>query len=139
VAADHAVRQLASRIATNHPPAEIQALADTVSSYEIELEAAVFSMRTRLNEGHAVYAAFSRADDALTASWTAANEMLLLHPEERQPAPFEAWGVVHNEFLAAFHRAMDEARRTLSDDARLKGRRRWPGQPMADPGDRQSG
>jgi hypothetical protein len=114
--------QFASRIATNHPPKEIQALADAVSSHEIELEAAVFSMRTRLRAGDPTERAFGDAREALVASWMTAGQMIEMHPDQRPGKPFRDWEAAHDRFREAFDDAMDEARRVLGGRSRLRGR-----------------
>lgn len=124
VAADHAVMQLATRIATGWPAEAIQAHADLVSSHEIELRAAVFSMRTRLPDAHPVCLAFEQAEATLTTSWQTAQAMLAM-PESARPMSHEwdEWEAAHGAYREAFERALDEGRRALR---RFRSARRLP-------------
>ena len=119
VAADHTVMQMAMRIMTAQPDEVIQAHADRVSQHEAELRATVFSIRVRLASGSELVSAFSELFDALTASWRAAHEMLLLHPDDRPDSPqLRAWEEAHDAYRAMFDATMDILREAL-DSPRL--------------------
>jgi hypothetical protein len=113
VGGDRAVSGFIAQVGTGKPAGAVQAAADRVSDHEVEMRAALFSLRLRLPPDHRLAEAFSEAHGAFTASYLA-TEPAIKGGEVGTDAVAGALET-HQEFRMRFDAAMDCAGDTLSD------------------------
>lgn len=121
VEADSGVSHLIAMVGTGQGQDVTQAAADRVTTYEIDMRAALFSMTLRLPPGHPVDLAFREAQGAFTATYLALGEGIAetFNPNrEARAAAAEATAQealeAHAEFRVLFDAAMDTAQAALA-------------------------